>query len=556
MASVRSHQAFSRSADHDDDDGGARGLDSTARLRGPGRTGGAATPSPTPARRSSRDSFGLYRLGRRLGKGGMAEVFAATRVGAAGFERAVCLKRILPHLSADPEFRELFVREARVAGTLCHSNIVQVFDCIEDGENLAIVMELVEGVDLKRLCRSLLGRSQRVPPRAVAHVAGQLLGGLRYAHERRVVHRDISPHNVLVSCEGEVKLADFGVAKAMMTRASRTGTLKGKLAYMSPEQASARPVDHRSDLYSAGLVLFELLVGRRFFPPVGHSELLGLVSNARPPRLVGVEPELSALVGGLLEPRPEDRFQSARDALAALPSWDAVGPAGAAALAELVRSIDRAPCDESLPSPWSCSSRGAAPLEREAAAQADPTERLALGARPDDPAVARDADARLAIALAPTMDADVPYPATIKLGPDTFEDFFTAPTVVGRRARAARRAAGAVLCAISSCVSASIDLLATRLTPRSIVIAAVSILLVGVTIGAGGKLLWHTLAAPGAAAEAAAAAEPARQPAGPGASDGAAREPAGAPDRSIASRLWRLVAASTEAGWAAPDGSP
>ncbi len=185
----------------------------------------------------SLSKVGRYRLERRLGRGGMAEVFAAEHGGAAGFGRPVCVKRILPDLTADEEFRRLFVREARVAGHLTHSNIVQVFDCIEDGQSLAIVMELIDGLDLRDLIRKLRTRGETLPEPLVAYVAGQLLSGLGFAHRQQVVHRDVSPHNVLLSREGEVKLADFGVAKVMITiYETKTGDLKVKIPYMSPEQ--------------------------------------------------------------------------------------------------------------------------------------------------------------------------------------------------------------------------------------------------------------------------------------------------------------------------------
>lgn len=285
--------------------------------------------------------LGRYRLERRLGRGGMAEVFAAEHCGAAGFERPVCIKRILPDLTADEDFRRLFVREARVAGRLTHANIVQVFDCIEDGRSLAIVMELVDGLDLRDLIRKLRQGGERLPEPLVAHVAGQLLAGLGFAHRQQVVHRDVSPHNVMISREGEVKLADFGVAKVMITiYETKTGDLKGKVPYMSPEQVRGKKdIDGRTDLYSAGLVLYELLRGERFFEESSYGELVGSVINAERPVLTGTSPELAALVETLLEPDREKRFHSAEQALAALPSWPESGPQGALFLGEIVRRL-------------------------------------------------------------------------------------------------------------------------------------------------------------------------------------------------------------------------
>lgn len=269
----------------------------------------------------------------------MAEVFVAAHVGAAGFERSVCVKRIRPELAGDAGFRELFVREAAMAGQLSHANLVQFHDCVELDDTFALIMELVDGMDLRALVRHLQKRGRSAPEPIVAHIAGQLLCGLRYAHHHRVVHRDISPHNVLVSRQGEVKLADFGVAKAMLTQATRTGDLKGKIAYMSPEQALGGDVDHRTDLYSAGLVLFELLTARRYFPRVSHQELLGIVSRAPHPHLDGVDPELARVVEGLLQPNPSDRIQSAEEALQELPSWPSIGPFGAVELTRFLEEI-------------------------------------------------------------------------------------------------------------------------------------------------------------------------------------------------------------------------
>ncbi len=283
---------------------------------------------------------GTYRLGRLLGRGGMAEVFAATALGAAGFERPACIKFVLPAIGSDAEFRTLFLREVRLAGQLCHANLVQVFDCFEHGEQLGLVMELVDGMDLKAVARRLAERHIQMPAGLVAYVAGQMLLGLCVAHQRRIVHRDISPHNVLVSRQGEIKIADFGVAKAMVTQASRTGNLRGKLAYMSPEQARGKAVDFRTDLYSTGLVLWELITAERF---VGHGssqwKLFYDVVHAERPTLTNVEPQLAGFVERLLAPDPDKRYQSAEEALAALPPWEVTGPIGARELASFLDDL-------------------------------------------------------------------------------------------------------------------------------------------------------------------------------------------------------------------------
>ncbi len=289
---------------------------------------------------------GEYQVSRLLGRGGMAEVYAGSYSGAAGFERPVCIKRILPHLASDPEFREMFVKEAKLAGTLCHSNLVQVFDCIEGDEGLTLVMELVDGVDLSQLLKCL--SDEPLSPMLAVHIMGQVLAGLAYAHEQRIVHRDISPNNILVSRQGEVKITDFGIAKVMLTHATRTGKLKGKLAYMSPEQARIGEVDHRTDLYSAGLVLYEMLAGRRFFDGTSQRHLLRLVIEAQRPKITGMDEELARIIERLLDPDREQRFPSAEAVIAALPGWKGVGPLGARELGRTVRLVKGE--ESSLPS--------------------------------------------------------------------------------------------------------------------------------------------------------------------------------------------------------------
>ncbi len=298
---------------------------------------------------SSLTLSGQYRLRRRLGTGRMAEVFSAVHAGAAGFERPVCVKRILPAHAGDEEFRRLFLREIGIAGELSHSNIVQVFDCVQHGPTLAIIMELVDGMNLLELTQRLARANRKLSEGLVAYVAGQTLAGLVYAHGRGLIHRDISPHNVLVSRQGEVKLTDFGVAKVMHTMGAATDDFRGKLPYMSPEQVRNAGVDSRSDLYSAGLVFYELLYGERFFNGPGL-DMVGQIASARRPQLTGRSPELAALIEGLLEPDVDQRFPSAEAALEALPDWGEVSPAGAVALGQIVDELMPVPvAGESIP---------------------------------------------------------------------------------------------------------------------------------------------------------------------------------------------------------------
>ncbi len=291
---------------------------------------------------------GQYHVSRLIGRGGMAEVWEGRYAGAAGFERPICIKRILPHAATDPEFREMFVKEAKLAGKLNHSKLVQVFDCIEHGEDLSLVMELIDGGDLTGLIKSLDGKP--MPVELVAHIGGEILEGLAYAHERRIIHRDISPHNILLSRHGEVKIADFGIAKAFVTHATMTGKLKGKLAYMSPEQLSTKGIDYRTDLYSTGLVLYELLTGNRFFEKTTQQRLIQLIAEAKRPKLTGIDPALAVVVERLLEPDPELRFGSAEEAIAAMPPWKSVGPLGARELGRMVRHVQES-SKESEPAP-------------------------------------------------------------------------------------------------------------------------------------------------------------------------------------------------------------
>ena len=216
--------------------------------------------------------FGKYTLDRRLGGGGMAEVFRARLHGPEGFEKDIALKLILPHFSSEPEFVEMFIREATLAAKLDHANIVRIHEFDQVEGRYYIAMELVDGQDLRKLKARAkeIGRPPSIPE-AVA-IAREVCQGLAFAHGEltpdtpQVVHRDISPHNIIVSKAGEVKITDFGIAKlASGAGVTRTGVIKGKASYMSPEQSRAEPVDKRSDLFSLGCVLWELLTARRLF---------------------------------------------------------------------------------------------------------------------------------------------------------------------------------------------------------------------------------------------------------------------------------------------------
>src|SRR5687768_16231380 len=214
--------------------------------------------------------YGKYQLLDLLARGGMAEVYRAKSHGVEGFEKVLVIKRILPELGENPQFVEMFINEAKIAVTLSHANIVQVFDLGRADESYFIAMEYVAGYDLA----TVLARGHRlgrpIPQELAVYVVSELAKGLDYAHRRRdaqlrplnIVHRDVSPQNVLISFESEVKLTDFGIAKAALAVSSEenteAGVLKGKYAYMSPEQARGEEVDSRTDMFALGVVLHEL----------------------------------------------------------------------------------------------------------------------------------------------------------------------------------------------------------------------------------------------------------------------------------------------------------
>jgi serine/threonine-protein kinase len=259
-----------------------------------------------------------YSLIRKIGAGGMAEVWKASASGAAGFRKTVAIKRVLPNLGGDPEFVRRFVEEARVAAALVHPNIVQVFDFgeLEPGVYF-LAMEYVPGINLAGLAVAVESRGRRLPPEVVILAAIETAKALGYAHTRTppIIHRDVSPQNLLVSFEGDVKLADFGIAKVSGTSTEAQG-VRGKVGYLSPEQLAGKPVDPRSDLFSLGIVLFRLLTGRDLFPGVTTAERLAAAGRFRglsPEDLADVPPPLRVVLRQALAVDPADRFQSAEE---------------------------------------------------------------------------------------------------------------------------------------------------------------------------------------------------------------------------------------------------
>jgi eukaryotic-like serine/threonine-protein kinase len=274
-------------------------------------TGMAASPEQMPTRR--------YRIERYLTEGGMGAIYVGKKLGPGGFEKEVVLKQLLPEYTARPEFRDLFFREAKISATLDHANIVHVFDLVESDESLFIVMEYVRGVDLRTIIRRSKLRRRELSPAAALHITLEILAGLAYAHNRRtltgesmlVIHRDVSPSNILCSVQGEVKLSDFGIAKAA-THSSAFYRVRGKVGYMSPEQARSQPIDHRTDLYSVAVCLYEALTAERLF--VGDLSTPADVIYAQPivppsQKRAGLPTALDAVLKTALAPDPADRYQ-------------------------------------------------------------------------------------------------------------------------------------------------------------------------------------------------------------------------------------------------------
>jgi eukaryotic-like serine/threonine-protein kinase len=271
-----------------------------------------------------------FEILHRLGAGGMAEVFLAKKRGAEGTFKLLVVKRILPAHGASRRFRSMFVEEAQLATRLNHPNIVQVYEFSDHGdEGLVLSMEYVEGFDLGRITSAARKEGSRIPPLVAAFIVAEAAKGLHYAHERKdergtplaIVHRDVSPQNILVSHEGVVKIADFGIASASLFR-DEPGVLKGKVGYMSPEQARREKVDRRSDVYSLGVVLYELFTLRSPFGKLDDDALFEAVQAGRfePPSAHAPEllPELEAIAVRALSLSPDDRFQTARDMAGAI----------------------------------------------------------------------------------------------------------------------------------------------------------------------------------------------------------------------------------------------
>jgi len=270
------------------------------------------------------EQFGRYILQERIAIGGMAEIFKAKAPGLGGFEKILAIKRLHPRYSEDADFIEMLIDEARISVELSHSNIAQIFDLGKVEDHYFIAMEFIDGRDLYRTMKRLKDRRVPFPIDGAAWVAAECAAGLDYAHRKKdsrgrplnIIHRDISPQNVLLSYEGEAKLVDFGIAKAAL-RAYETesGIIKGKFYYMSPEQARGEPLDHRTDVFSLGIVLYEMLTGELLYKDEDDASLLSRVRKAdiAPPSLLRPEipPTLERVVMKTLSRDREDRYPSA-----------------------------------------------------------------------------------------------------------------------------------------------------------------------------------------------------------------------------------------------------
>jgi serine/threonine protein kinase len=277
--------------------------------------------------------LGSYLLLDQIAEGGMAEIYLAKAQGVAGFERLLCVKIILPSFAKDQRFIEMLVEEAKIAVTLNHPNIAQIFDLGQDQGITFIAMEFLDGIDLFDLMATLSGRRRAVPIEVATFIAKQICHGLAYAHQKAdptgrplgLVHRDISPQNILLSRAGEVKIVDFGIAKVDRPnrRATQAGVIKGKYFYMSPEQASGDPIDGRTDIFSTGIILYEVLTGSQLYIEEDDTlRLLKLVRNAKipPPSLLrsDLPPDLEAILLKALAKNPEERWQTAHELEVAL----------------------------------------------------------------------------------------------------------------------------------------------------------------------------------------------------------------------------------------------
>jgi serine/threonine protein kinase len=274
------------------------------------------------------DDFGPYRLMEKVAAGGMAEVFRAKRAGVEGFEKIVAVKRILPHLSDNKEFVDMFIDEAKMVAGLNHPNIVQIFDLGRIDLTYFIAMEYVHGRDLRSILRECKDRGTSLPIDLAVLITGRVAAALEYAHRKKdetgrplkIVHRDVSPQNILISFEGDVKLTDFGIAKATSKATSTDrGALRGKLLYMSPEQATGKTMDKRADVFSLGVCFYEMITDRKPFMGTSEKSILEMVRECHIPTPSSVSPRVPKRIETIamkaLDRDPDRRYQDAGEML-------------------------------------------------------------------------------------------------------------------------------------------------------------------------------------------------------------------------------------------------
>ncbi|MEO1335378.1 MAG: serine/threonine-protein kinase [Myxococcota bacterium] len=292
-----------------------------------------SVPELTPGTRISR-----YRVVRRIGEGGMATIYLAASIGPGGFEKPCALKVMRSDFSESGDVASILLHEARFAALLHHPNIVQVFDLGKQGSEYYMVMEWVDGLSLAKLLSRVSRAQQRLPIDVCAHIGISMAWALDYLRRGieyegqalSLIHRDVSPSNILLSSEGSAKLTDFGIVKVLEAPATtRVGVVKGKYAYMSPEQIRGEPIDHRSDVFSLGVVLFEALTNRRLFSRKTIAATVAAIHAARvlPPSTINAEvpPELDQVIIKALSRQREDRFESAEELVRALEPYSSSG---------------------------------------------------------------------------------------------------------------------------------------------------------------------------------------------------------------------------------------
>jgi len=263
-----------------------------------------------------------YVVQEHLSEGGMGAIYVGKKLGAGGFEMEVVLKQLLPEFTQQEEFIDLFLREAKLSATLDHANIIHTIDLVAAGGEYFIVMEYLPGGDLRTLLRKAKRRGKRFSPKAAIYISREILSALAYAHSKRdfdgnplkLIHRDVSPSNVLLSYQGEVKLTDFGIAKAA-THTSLFYKVKGKIGYMSPEQAKSESLDHRSDLYSVAVCMYEILTGERLFVHAGLTTSADEIYSQPIPQMTrkvpGLPADFDAIMQKALAIDPDARYQTA-----------------------------------------------------------------------------------------------------------------------------------------------------------------------------------------------------------------------------------------------------